>query len=147
MNTKLNTKNYRLLKMSSKKCEKSENCEKIEKDYNSCIDYLITNVQQATNQMKYDRINDGFINIDLKLSQCESFINKEEYMPNYFGIREIHRNNICYVLQPLEYVQYKFPDYKITPYTNSNELFIQKVFNDFKNQYTITRNEFRRNYR
>ena len=129
--------------MSNKNCG---NCEKIERDYNSCIDYLITNVGRATYQMKKDRINDGFIDIDLELSRCESFINKEKDRPDNFGIREIHRNNICYVLQPLEYVQYKFHEHKISTYSNSKKLFIQEVFKDFRNYHGEFREALKRNY-
>ena len=118
----------------------NKNSEKIERDYYSCVDYLMTNIKNATSQMKKDRINNGIIDIDLKLSQCESFIYKSTCYGDHeddFGTRKIHKNNICYILQPLEYVQYKFPEYRISTEHNSNKLLIREVFYDFrKRTYT-----------
>ena len=90
--------------------------EKLEKEYNSCIDYLSTTIKQATSQMEKDRINTGVIDIDLKLGQCESFVVKPPINNNFntFSYRTIQKNNTNYLLDPLRYVQSEFTKYKIT---------------------------------
>jgi hypothetical protein len=95
----------------------NEEDEKLEKEYNSCIDYLSTTIKQTVFQMEKDRINTGIINIDLKLSQCESFVVKPPINNNFntFSSRTIQKNNTAnYLLDPLKYVQSEFTKYKIT---------------------------------
>ena len=61
---------------------------------------------------------------------------KKEYTDNIeFGTRTIQKNNIYYILNPLEYVQNKFSKYTISNsdimnnihYNNANKLVIQEV--------------------
>jgi hypothetical protein len=94
----------------------------LEKKYNKCINYLATNVEQTILQLQKNKVSNGIINIDLKLSQCELFFNN--------GSVSIQKNNINFKLNPVKYIKNVFVKYNITQLGTDKLIIDEKPVHD-----------------